>query len=97
MVTLPTAAGAVNSPLEEMDPPLAVHVTAELELPLTVAVHCDVEPGTIAAGAQLTCTLDEGDPIGLELPPHAETMQAISPSNSAAAPLTTIRPPGRPC
>ncbi len=29
-VTLPAEAGAVNSPLELMLPPLAVHVTAEL-------------------------------------------------------------------
>jgi hypothetical protein len=38
-VTDPVFAGAVNTPLELMVPLVADHVTAELSLPSTIAVH----------------------------------------------------------
>ena len=45
MKALPAVDPAVNKPLLEIVPPVAVHVTAVLELPVTVAVNCRVWPG----------------------------------------------------
>ena len=43
---LPPAVGpAVNRPLLETVPPVAVHVTAVLALPVTLAINCRVCPG----------------------------------------------------
>lgn len=43
-VYVPAVLGAVYKPLVEMEPPVALHVTAVLELPVTVAVNCWVAP-----------------------------------------------------
>lgn len=53
-VRLPAAAGAVSRPDEEIVPPVADQVTAELKLPVpcTVAVHCAVPPVVTVAGWQ---------------------------------------------
>src|SRR6185312_15762507 len=53
----PAADPAVNKPLLETVPPVAVHVTAVLELPVTVAVNCCVCPGCRVApvGETLIC------------------------------------------
>src|SRR5882724_6958804 len=42
---LPAVDPAVNRPLLEMVPPVDVHATAVLELPVTVAVNCCICPG----------------------------------------------------
>ena len=42
---LPAVDPAVNRPLAEIEPPVAVHVTAVFVLPVTVAVNCFVCPG----------------------------------------------------
>ncbi len=57
-VTAPAEPGAVNSPVASMLPPLAVHFTVELKLPVpcTVAAHCEVALGAIVEGLQLTPT-----------------------------------------
>jgi hypothetical protein len=57
-VTDPAEPGAINSPLPLIVPALAVHVTAELKLPVpcTVALHCDVVLGATVEGLQLTAT-----------------------------------------
>ena len=54
----PVEPGAVNSPVESIVPPLVVHVTVELKLPVpcTVAVHCDVALVAIIDGLQATPT-----------------------------------------
>ncbi len=54
----PVEPGAVNSPLESIVPPLAVHVAAELKLPVpcTVAVHCEVALVAIVDGLHATPT-----------------------------------------
>lgn len=81
---VPAAAGAVKSPLALMLPPLADHVTAELELPVpTVAVHCDVAFGATVAGVQATDTeelLDDTDGGGLLVTvlPHAVITSRIA-------------------
>jgi hypothetical protein len=41
---LPAVGPAVNRPLLVIVPPVAAHVTAVLELPVTVAVNCCVCP-----------------------------------------------------
>lgn len=53
-VTLPDDPGAVKSPPELIVPPLAVHCTAVLKLPVpcTCAVHCEVPPGFTVVGLQ---------------------------------------------
>src|SRR5215475_9619623 len=55
---LPVDDPAVYKPVEEIVPPVAVHVTAVFELPLTVAVNCCVCPGCSVAlvGDMETCT-----------------------------------------
>jgi len=57
-VTDPVEPGAVNNPLPLIVPPLAVHVTAELKLPVpcTVALHCEVALGAIVEGLHATET-----------------------------------------
>lgn len=54
MLTAPVAAGAVKSPAELIVPALADQVTAELKFPVpfTVAAHCEVALGFMAAGLQ---------------------------------------------
>lgn len=66
-VTLPLVPGAVNIPEEEIEPALADHVTAELLIPLTVAVNCCVPPGATVALEGLTVT-DAGVLGGVEVP-----------------------------
>jgi len=57
-VTVPCEVGAVNSPLDAIIPALADQVTVELKLPVpcTDGVHCDVAPGAVVEGTQLTTT-----------------------------------------
>ena len=54
-VAVPAPEG-VRRPVEEMVPPVAVHVTAELydPVPDTVAEHCDVCPVVMDAGEAAT-------------------------------------------
>jgi len=54
----PVESGAVNNPLPVIVPPLAVHVTAELKLPVpcTVALHCEVALGATVEGLHVTDT-----------------------------------------
>jgi hypothetical protein len=61
IVALPevgTVAGAVYTPADVIVPALAVHVTAELKVPLpaTVAAQLDVPPTLMLAGVQVTAT-----------------------------------------
>jgi len=58
-VQVPAVLGAVYSPVEETDPPVADQVTAVLVVPLTVAVNCCVPPVLIVAlvGATLMPTM----------------------------------------
>ena len=49
--------GAVNNPLVEMVPALALHRTCELVDPWTVAASCCVEPDVTVALAGLTVTV----------------------------------------
>ena len=55
---LPVVDPAVNKPAMETVPPVAVHVTAVFELPVTVAVNCCVPPGCMVtlAGETVTAT-----------------------------------------
>jgi hypothetical protein len=75
--------GAVNTPAEEMDPALALQVTALLKLPVppTVALHWLVPPELTVPGEQLTVT-----EVTLELdppPPQAAIpMMLATASNS---------------
>lgn len=65
-VTDPVEPGAVNNPLPLIVPPLALHVTVELKLPVpcTVALHCEVALGTTVEGLQLTDTEEiDGGPL----------------------------------
>lgn len=59
-ITDPAEAGAVNNPLPLIDPPLAIHVTLELYVPVpcTVALHWDVALGATVEGLQLTDTAE---------------------------------------
>jgi hypothetical protein len=71
MMNVPALLGAVYRPPAEIEPPVADHVTAVLELPLTVAVNCcdppvvsDAEAGEIATAtvaAAPTLTAAEAD------------------------------------
>jgi len=78
-VAVPAPDG-VKRPVEEMVPPVAVQVTAELNVPVpdTVAAHCDVCPVLMDVGAAETemdvmvkgtaVTLIEAEPEMLEYP-----------------------------
>src|SRR2546425_4658892 len=51
--------GAVKSPELEIEPAVAVHVTAVLDRPVTVALNCCVPPeATVAARGEMLTTLD---------------------------------------
>ena len=54
-VAVPAPDG-VNRPVEEMVPPVADHVTAELNVPVpnTVALHCEVCPVLMDVGSAAT-------------------------------------------
>jgi hypothetical protein len=58
-VQVPAVLGAVYSPVEETDPPVADQVTAVFVEPLTVAANCCVPPVLIVAlvGAMLMPTV----------------------------------------
>lgn len=64
MTALPARAGAVNSPLDEIDPALADQTTAVCDVFLTVAVNCTFAPGATCAVSGLSaidiwlCALD---------------------------------------
>jgi hypothetical protein len=57
-VALPPVAAAVKSPFASMVPPFAVQVTvgAKVPVPVTAALHCDVDAGAIVVGAHVTAT-----------------------------------------
>src|SRR5437763_1696281 len=57
---VPAVEPAVNKPLVETVPPVAVHVTAALEVPVTVAVNCCVCPACRVALVGATVTLTTG-------------------------------------
>ena len=59
---LPVVAPAVNNPVFDTVPPVAVQDTPVLELPVTVAVNCFVWPGCSVAlvGAIVTETTGAG-------------------------------------
>jgi hypothetical protein len=64
----PLEPGAVNNPPESIVPPLAVHVTAELNVPVpcTVAMHCEFAFVAIVDGlhdAPMEAIVDEPVPI----------------------------------
>ena len=66
MVAEPAAGGAVKRPAAVMAPEDAVHVTAELYLPVpvTVAAHCAVAPAFNVVGLQAALTEVMVDPGG---------------------------------
>jgi hypothetical protein len=77
--------GAVNKPVEETEPAVALQVTPELKLPvpLTVAVHWLVPPEVTVVGEQLTATDVTVEPEDPPLPPQAAiTIMLPSTSNS---------------
>lgn len=57
---MPPLLGAVYNPELDTVPPVAVHVTAVFELPVTVAVNCCVAPVWIDAEAGLMETTTGG-------------------------------------
>jgi len=84
--------GAVNKPLEEIVPALAVHVTPELKLPVppTVAEHWLVPPELTVVGTQLTLTeVTEDDDDPPPLPPQA-AIKIMLPKTSNSPNLRTI-------
>lgn len=97
----PVDAGAVKSPLESIVPPLAVHFTAELKLPVpcTVALHCDVALGAIVEGLQLTETeeiVGGPDPIAtitVAVPVLVESSLLVAVTVTVAAELGAVRSP----
>jgi len=84
----------VKTPLELMLPALADHVTARLAepLPCNVALHCEVAPGAIDAGAQDTETDDTV--LATEVAMCCEPPQAAQHSRIVLAAKThaTLRP-----
>lgn len=95
MVTFSGNEGAVNAPLEVMDPALTDHVTAEpmLPVPFTVALHCELALGATLAGEQEIATEETFGETGCEggdaedLPPpqdaHNSTTAEQMRSNAA--------------
>ena len=67
-VNVPAVAGAVYRPVVETAPPVADHVTAVFEVPVTVAVNCCVPPvkseadvGLMLTDTSATVTVAEAD------------------------------------
>lgn len=70
-VNVPAVLGAVYRPEAEIAPPVAVQVTAEFDVPLTLAVNCWVPPVcndaefgetvTVTTGAAVTVTWADPD------------------------------------
>ncbi len=72
IVMEPVEAGALNNPLALMVPPLADQLTEVLVPAATVALHCEVPLGAIAAGLQVTLMAPALAVAGaLPPPPHA--------------------------
>lgn len=100
-VTDPAELGAVNNPLPLIVPPLAVHFTAELKLPVpcTVALHCDVALGATVEGLQLTDTEDIAggpDPIAtftVAVPFLGESSLLVAVTVTVAAELGAVSIP----
>jgi hypothetical protein len=83
--------GAVNKPVVEIEPALALHVTDVLKLPvpLTVAVHWLLPPEVTVVGEQLTLTEVTVDPEEPPLPPQA-AITIMLPNTSNSPNLRTI-------
>lgn len=90
-VTLPPAAGAVSTPVAEMEPALADQVTAELydPVPCTAAVHCAVPLLATEEGLQVTeiavtvalCADDEAISVLPPQPANGIATEAASTAN----------------
>ena len=104
----PADAGAVNSPLESIVPPLAVHFTVELKVPVpcTVAVHWEVAFVAIVEGLHVTATeeivggLDGMATITVAVPDLLESSLLVAVTVTVAAefgavsiPFASIVPP----
>jgi len=79
---LDTTTGAMNKPLLVMAPELAVQITAELLVFLTVAAKCSFEPearikllGEIVSCTWADCTA--GPPAALETPPQPTEIRTV--------------------
>lgn len=70
-VTVAAELGAVSSPLPVIDPPLALHVTVELKLPVpsTLTLHCEVAPGVTEDGEHTTDTEEIVEEVVVPVPP----------------------------
>jgi hypothetical protein len=85
---LGTAAGAVYNPVEEMDPAVAVHVTAVLLEPETVALNCRVALAETIAVAGATVTVTGAAPVTLKL----TELLVVPPSPLLVTPMGTFEP-----
>jgi hypothetical protein len=87
-VTVAAELGAVSIPLALIEPPLAVHVTIELKLPVpcTVALHCDVAPAAMEGGVHTTDTEEMvGEVVVPVLPTDPPPQPALTSSSTDAA------------
>ena len=100
-VTEPADPGAVNEPPESIVPPLAVHVTVELKLPVpfTVAVHCEVAFVAIVEGLHATDTEEiVGEPVPIAtvtvaFPDLLESSLLVAVTVTVAAEFGAVRSP----
>jgi hypothetical protein len=100
-VTDPVELGAVNNPLPLIVPPLAVHVTAELKLPVpcTVALHCDIALGAIVEGLHATDTEEIDGGLGaiatitVAVPDLFVSSMLVAVTVTVAAELGAVRSP----
>lgn len=87
-VTIAAELGALNNPLPLIVPPLAVHITVELKLPVpcTVALHCEVAPAEMDEGAHTADTEEiAGEVVVPVLPIDPPPHPAITNSSDDAA------------
>jgi hypothetical protein len=89
-IKLPTAGGAVRSPLELTVPLLADQVTVDLKLPVprTVALHCDVPLTVTVAGEQATETdemVDDAGGVWLPMLPPPQSVTVSEQRNTKSA------------
>ena len=97
----PVDAGAVNNPLESIVPPLAVHFTVELKLPVpcTFSVHCEVAFVAIVDGVQATPTeeivggLDSVATFTVAVPDLLESSLLVAVTVTVAAELGAVNNP----
>ncbi len=100
-VTDPVEPGAVNNPPLLIVPPLAIHVTVELKLPVpcTVALHCDVPPGAIVEGLHATDTEEIVGGLGaiatvtVAVPDLLESSLLVAVTVTVAAEFGAVRSP----